>query len=227
MTEEITAEYGIYHEYSLAPFVEKLARDWPGGRALDLGCGTGAVTLRLAERGLRVIGIDHSPEMLALARAKAAERGLDSRTEFETGDARGAPLRRRGVRRGHLPGAASPSRGHRAVPAGARTRAQAGRTLLHLRADDRRRAAEARPDSALARRQAGPSRARGGAGGRRHDRGADRAGAASLRAGAPGARVRGGVREPPATAARAGSGPGAPGARASDLPSLEAETRAT
>ena len=86
--DEITAEYGIYHEYSLAPFVEKLARERPNGRVLDLGCGTGAVTLRLAERGLRVNGVDHSPEMLELARAKAAERGLAGRIELETGDVR-------------------------------------------------------------------------------------------------------------------------------------------
>lgn len=38
---------------------------------LDLGCGTGAHALRLAQRGHRVVGVDRSPEMLARARAKA------------------------------------------------------------------------------------------------------------------------------------------------------------
>jgi SAM-dependent methyltransferase len=44
---------------------------------LDLGCGTGAHAIRLAQRGHRVVGIDRSPAMLAQARAKAAvEPGL-------------------------------------------------------------------------------------------------------------------------------------------------------
>jgi SAM-dependent methyltransferase len=40
---------------------------------LDLGCGTGRHVLLLAEDGLRVAGIDRSPEMLAAARAQLSE----------------------------------------------------------------------------------------------------------------------------------------------------------
>lgn len=47
--------------------VAELAR---GPEVLDLGCGTGNVTLRLARRGLRVTGIDLSPDMLEVARQK-------------------------------------------------------------------------------------------------------------------------------------------------------------
>jgi ubiquinone/menaquinone biosynthesis C-methylase UbiE len=44
-------------------------------RVLDLGCGTGRFTLPLAEAGLRVVGADRSPEMLAvLARKPGARR---------------------------------------------------------------------------------------------------------------------------------------------------------
>lgn len=39
---------------------------------LDLGCGTGSLSLLLAERGYEVIGVDASPEMLAQAQVKAA-----------------------------------------------------------------------------------------------------------------------------------------------------------
>ena len=41
--------------------------------AVDLACGTGSVTLLLAERGLRVIGVDMSPEMLCVADQKAVD----------------------------------------------------------------------------------------------------------------------------------------------------------
>jgi SAM-dependent methyltransferase len=47
-----------------------------GDRVLDLGCGTGEDALMLAARGVRVVGIDASPERIARARAKASERGL-------------------------------------------------------------------------------------------------------------------------------------------------------
>ncbi len=43
--------------------------DWQDDlRILDLGCGTGALTAELAERGARVVGMDASPEMLSVAR---------------------------------------------------------------------------------------------------------------------------------------------------------------
>ena len=45
-----------------------------GGLALDLGAGTGDLTLELASRGAaRVVGADFSPEMLTAARAKAED----------------------------------------------------------------------------------------------------------------------------------------------------------
>jgi SAM-dependent methyltransferase len=52
---------------------------------LDLGCGTGAHAVRLAQRGHRIVGVDRSPDMLAQARAKAAvESGL--RLDFHEAD---------------------------------------------------------------------------------------------------------------------------------------------
>ena len=41
--------------------------------AVDLACGTGSVTAILAKRGLRVIGVDLSEEMLTVAQQKAWE----------------------------------------------------------------------------------------------------------------------------------------------------------
>ena len=48
--------------------------------AVDLACGTGSVALLLAERGLQVIGVDMSPEMLCMAAQKAD--GVDNRPMF-------------------------------------------------------------------------------------------------------------------------------------------------
>ena len=52
---------------------------------LDVGCGTGSLSVILAELGHKVTGVDLSPAMLALAKAKAAAQGLH--IEFEVMDA--------------------------------------------------------------------------------------------------------------------------------------------
>lgn len=46
---------------------------------LDIGCGTGNVTIPLAQMGYRMTGLDLSAEMLAVAEEKARSRGLDIR----------------------------------------------------------------------------------------------------------------------------------------------------
>ncbi len=45
-------------------------------RILDLACGTGNTSLPFARRGYEVVGVDQSPAMLAVARAKASDAGL-------------------------------------------------------------------------------------------------------------------------------------------------------
>jgi SAM-dependent methyltransferase len=45
----------------------------PGARVLDLACGTGSSALPYAERGLQVVGVDMSAEMLEVAREKLPE----------------------------------------------------------------------------------------------------------------------------------------------------------
>lgn len=46
-----------------------------GGSVLEIACGTGRVAIRLAEDGVNVVGLDLSPEMLAIARHKSAGLG--------------------------------------------------------------------------------------------------------------------------------------------------------
>ena len=47
-----------------------------GQRILDLGCGTGALTLRAAQKGAKVKGIDINPQMLEIAQKQAIKKNL-------------------------------------------------------------------------------------------------------------------------------------------------------
>ncbi len=57
-----------------APVLELLA-PMPGEHILDLGCGDGVLTERIAAAGATVVAVDAAPDMVAAARA----RGLDAR----------------------------------------------------------------------------------------------------------------------------------------------------
>lgn len=46
------------------------------GKALDLGCGTGTLTVPLAQKGWQVTAVDLSADMLAVAESKAREEGV-------------------------------------------------------------------------------------------------------------------------------------------------------
>jgi ubiquinone/menaquinone biosynthesis C-methylase UbiE len=50
-----------------------------GQRILDLGCGTGTLALQVKQRepGAEVVGLDADPEMLAQARRKAEQAGVE------------------------------------------------------------------------------------------------------------------------------------------------------
>ena len=63
-----------------ADFIEKIFNKECNSRpdlVLDLGCGTGKMTLELAKRGYDMTGIDYSPEMLDIARSEAEDKGAD------------------------------------------------------------------------------------------------------------------------------------------------------
>ena len=53
-----------------------------GMDVLDVGCGTGTFAVSAARKGARVVGIDVSPEMLAVAGEKVAEEGLEGAVEL-------------------------------------------------------------------------------------------------------------------------------------------------
>ena len=55
-----------------------------GKRALDVGCGAGLLTEPLARLGAAVIGVDASPEVIAVARDHAERMGL--KIDYRAGD---------------------------------------------------------------------------------------------------------------------------------------------
>jgi len=66
-----------------APHLRKMTVDHaliqPGDSVLDVGCGTGEVALlaKTRKKAGKVFGIDPAPEMIAVARSKAARRKLE------------------------------------------------------------------------------------------------------------------------------------------------------
>lgn len=63
---------------------EENGRERPFGRALDLGCGTGIWSVRLAQRGWEVTGVDIVPKAILQARDRARESG--TKVRFLEGD---------------------------------------------------------------------------------------------------------------------------------------------
>lgn len=63
------------------------------GRVLEPAVGTGRVMIPLLEAGMEVEGIDNSPEMLGICRARCAERGLEP--VLDEGDMRSLSLPQR------------------------------------------------------------------------------------------------------------------------------------
>lgn len=62
-----TENFDFVHRYGES--VLELVEAEAGGLVVDLGCGNGALTQKLADRGYRVLGVDDSAEMVAEARA--------------------------------------------------------------------------------------------------------------------------------------------------------------
>ncbi|HEV2078693.1 MAG TPA: metalloregulator ArsR/SmtB family transcription factor [Allosphingosinicella sp.] len=65
--------------------------DRPIGRLIDIGTGTGRMIELFGREADRALGVDRSPEMLRLARAKLAEAGLQA-AELRQGDMYSLPL---------------------------------------------------------------------------------------------------------------------------------------
>jgi SAM-dependent methyltransferase len=107
-------EYAPFYDWENArtlgrrdvPFWRNLAAQ-AGGTVLELGCGTGRISLPLARAGVPLVGIDRSEPMLARARARLRRARLSDRAGLVRGDIRLLPF-------GTVPGRTS-SRSSRAA----------------------------------------------------------------------------------------------------------------
>jgi SAM-dependent methyltransferase len=66
----------LYEPGTQPDFYVDVAEEVSAETVVDLGCGTGIITLELASRGYRMIGVDPSPVMLEVARQKPGADGV-------------------------------------------------------------------------------------------------------------------------------------------------------
>lgn len=66
-----------------------------GSPVVELAVGTGRIAVPIAEAGFPVIGIDASPEMLAIAREAASAAGVEEFVELRVGDIANPPVSER------------------------------------------------------------------------------------------------------------------------------------
>ena len=83
--DQMANEYDSWYKTPKGRLVDKIEKEamyeflkpQPGMEILDIGCGTGNLSLELARLGARVTGVDISELMLAIARQKALREKLD------------------------------------------------------------------------------------------------------------------------------------------------------
>jgi len=82
--DQIAASYDQWYKTKIGEFADKAETDCAfslfqiktGMHILDVGCGTGNFSMKLAQKGAQVTAIDISDEMLNIARQKAVESNL-------------------------------------------------------------------------------------------------------------------------------------------------------
>jgi trans-aconitate methyltransferase len=91
MAQQAKWDAGLYDDkhsfvYKMAEGLLGLLAAQPGEKILDIGCGTGHLTAKIAANGAEVTGLDRSPEMVRQARSAYPK------IRFEVADATQIPL---------------------------------------------------------------------------------------------------------------------------------------
>jgi SAM-dependent methyltransferase len=84
-SRSVTEDVEFYVERALAS----------GGPVVELAVGTGRIAIPVARAGIRVIGVDTSPAMLAVAREAAEDAGVVEQLDLRLGDLREPPVSER------------------------------------------------------------------------------------------------------------------------------------
>jgi SAM-dependent methyltransferase len=86
------ARFGDFDQAdSFMPFLTEALELPQAGRVLDLGCGQGSFSVRLAQWGYSVVGVEESEPVLEIARDAARHREVE--VEFRKADLRSIPER--------------------------------------------------------------------------------------------------------------------------------------
>lgn len=86
-TEPIMTEYYNFYASNIADmdqdihYYVELAKQ-TGGPVIELGCGTGRVSIAIAQEGIEVFGVDFSAEKLVIAKQKSDDLGLSHRIKW-------------------------------------------------------------------------------------------------------------------------------------------------
>jgi ubiquinone/menaquinone biosynthesis C-methylase UbiE len=93
-------DYAPFYDWENAQTLDRRDVDFWGrmgtranGAVLELGCGTGRVTIPVARAGVRVVGVDRSADMLAHARRRSKRGRLTKRVSWVRSDIRVLPFR--------------------------------------------------------------------------------------------------------------------------------------
>jgi len=85
--DEMMGEGNAFQRVLIGPAVERLLQVRPGEMVLDVACGNGVFSRRLAELGARVVAIDFSEKFVELARARTEKAGYGDAVEYLVADA--------------------------------------------------------------------------------------------------------------------------------------------
>jgi 2-polyprenyl-3-methyl-5-hydroxy-6-metoxy-1,4-benzoquinol methylase len=85
--DQMMGEGNAFQRVLIGPATERLLRVLPGETVLDVACGNGVFSRRLAELGARVVAVDFSETFVELARARTEEAGYGDAVEYLVADA--------------------------------------------------------------------------------------------------------------------------------------------